>query len=99
MRIDGKVVAKWLARLAGRMLKKSFAGHGPAPQKSQVIDLSLWGGAMRCQRSVGVTFQQPAKCAVSHGLHIIKNPVGQDGILQPVGNRLFFRARPETGDG
>jgi hypothetical protein len=34
------------------MLKKSFAGHGPAPQKSQLIDLPLWGGAMRCQRSV-----------------------------------------------
>jgi hypothetical protein len=32
------------------MLKKSFAGHGPAPQ--QVIDLPLWGGAMRCQKSV-----------------------------------------------
>jgi hypothetical protein len=29
-------------------LKKSFAGHGPAPQKSQVIDLPMWGGAMRC---------------------------------------------------
>ena len=38
------------------MLKKSFAGHGPAPQKSQVIDLPLWGGAMRCQKSVSVTF-------------------------------------------
>jgi hypothetical protein len=35
-----------------RKLKKSFAGHGPAPQKSQVIDLPMWGGAMRCQRSV-----------------------------------------------
>jgi hypothetical protein len=34
------------------MLKKSFAGHGPAPQKSQVIGPSLWGGAMRCQKSV-----------------------------------------------
>jgi len=34
------------------MLKKSFAGHGPAPQKSPVLDLPMWGGAMRCQRSV-----------------------------------------------
>ena len=31
------------------MLKKFFAGHGPA---AQLIDLSLWGGAMRCQKSV-----------------------------------------------
>jgi hypothetical protein len=38
------------------MLKKSFAGHGPAPQKSQVIDLSLWGGATRCQKSVRCDF-------------------------------------------
>jgi hypothetical protein len=30
-----------------RILKKSFAGHGSAPQKSQVIDLPLWAGAMR----------------------------------------------------
>jgi hypothetical protein len=37
------------------MLKKSFAGHGPAPQQSQVIDLPLWGGAMRCQKGL---FQQ-----------------------------------------
>jgi hypothetical protein len=34
------------------MLKKSFARLGPAPQRSQVIDLPLWGGAMRCQRSI-----------------------------------------------
>jgi hypothetical protein len=30
------------------MLKKSFA----RPQRLQVIDLPLWGGAMRCQRSI-----------------------------------------------
>ena len=35
-----------------RLLKESFAGHGPAPQKPQLIDLSLWGGAMRCQNSL-----------------------------------------------
>ena len=36
-----------------RMLKKSFAGHGPA---AQLIDPSLWGGAMRCQKSVRLHF-------------------------------------------
>jgi hypothetical protein len=34
-----------------RMLKKSFAEHGPAPHNSQVIDLPLWAGAGRCDRS------------------------------------------------
>ena len=32
--------------------EKLFAGHGPAPQKLQVIDPPLWGGAMRCQKSI-----------------------------------------------
>jgi hypothetical protein len=48
------------------LLKNSFAGHGPAPQKLQVIDPPLWGGAMRCQKSVTREFfQQSLKLAPS----------------------------------
>jgi hypothetical protein len=43
-----------------RLLKNSFAGHGHAPQKLQVIDPPLWGGAMRCQQqSLRVVLLKP----------------------------------------
>jgi hypothetical protein len=41
-----------IAHRLKRLLKNSFAGHGPAPQKLQVVDPPLWGGAMRCQKRV-----------------------------------------------
>ena len=47
---------EWTGSSFRSLLKNSLAGHGPAPQQPQSVDLPLWGGAMPCPNRVPEEF-------------------------------------------